>query len=304
MRELVLVHGRSQEHKDAATLKGEWLTALEKGLRKSGLTLPIPEDRVRFPYYGDTLFQLVAGVPSDQAAEVIVRGRGEVDTAEQEFILEVLEEVATRNRIPDTEIIAEAQAAVVARGGPTVVERGPMNWPWVQGILSAIDKHVPGASGLSIALATKDVYQYLKNPGLRGIIDTGVRQAMTPGVESVVVGHSLGSVVSYNLLRNEGARNGWRVPLYVTVGSPLAVTQIRKSLAPNKHPDCVGKWFNAMDPDDVVSLYPLNSKHFPIDPAIENKTDIDNSTPNQHGIRGYLDDPVVARRIYDALIAA
>ena len=62
-----------------------------------------------------------------------------------------------------------------------------------------------------------------------------------------------------------------------------------------------GGWFNAMDQRDVVALYPLDGTHFPIDPAIENKTDVDNDTENRHGISGYLTDKVVAKRIYDAL---
>jgi hypothetical protein len=55
---------------------------------------------------------------------------------------------------------------------------------------------------------------------------------------------------------------------------------------------------------DVVALYPLDTKSFPLDPAnpaIENKTDVRNRTANRHGIAGYLDDQEVARRIYDAL---
>lgn len=38
-RQLVLIHGRSQEHKDAKALKAEWLDALGEGLRKNNLTL-------------------------------------------------------------------------------------------------------------------------------------------------------------------------------------------------------------------------------------------------------------------------
>jgi len=36
-------------------------------------------------------------------------------------------------------------------------------------------------------------------------------------------------------------------------------------------------------------------------PAIENKNDVANDTSNHHGITGYLKDPVVAKRLYDAL---
>ena len=305
MRELVLVHGRAQQEKDSIALKKEWLDTLKEGLGKSGLELPIPEDRVRFPYYGDTLAQLVAG--RTDVAEVIVRGPGgEADPDMQRFIAEVLGEVAAEKGVSESQVEVAATAAAAARGEPAVVERGVLNWGWVQGLLSAIDQYVPGGSGASIALATRDVYLYLTNQRIRTRINDGVRQAMRPGVESVVVGHSLGTVVSYWMLCEEGEAKGWKVPLYVTLGSPLAVTKIkatlRQVLGATKHPQCAAKWFNAMDPDDVVALYPLNNDHFRVNPAIENKTDVDNQTDNQHGIKGYLNDKEVARRIYDALV--
>ena len=65
MRQLVLVHGRSPHRTDGAALKAEWLDALHSGLAAAGLTLPIPESEVRFPYYGDALTNGSAGVLSE-----------------------------------------------------------------------------------------------------------------------------------------------------------------------------------------------------------------------------------------------
>ena len=87
----------------------------------------------------------------------------------------------------------------------------------------------------------------------------------------------------------------------MTLRSPLAIKAIEKARAPNKHPDCVGKSFNAMDERDVVALYPLDQSGFPIKPAIENNTHVDKHTENPDGIAGYLNDRVVAKRIYEAL---
>ena len=300
MRQLVLVHGISQEHKDSVGLKAEWLDSLQEGLAESNLKLPIPEHDVRFPYYGDTLYDLIKGETDDEAAQVIVRGDG-IDDFEKRFTLDVIQEIQSKQGISD------AQVAEVV--GDDVVQRGPQNWGWVRGILKAVDRHVPFASGAGIALATHSVYVYLTNSAVRDTIEKGVVAAVTPGLETVVVGHSLGSVVSYNLLRREGQLRGWKVPLLVTVGSPLAVSAIRKAVknfAPTSCPECVSKWFNAMDSRDVVALYPLDAKSFPLTPetpAIENKTDVRNRTSNRHGHAGYLDDQAVARRIYDALIA-
>jgi hypothetical protein len=298
-RQLVLVHGRAQQHKDAAALKAEWLDALEEGLAASGLTLPVAETDVRFPFYGDTLNQMVGGIGADQAADVVVRGEN-ADAQEQRFAHAVIEEIRTRAGITD------AQLAAVAGDG--VVERGPLNWEWVQGLLRAIDRFVPHGSGTSIALFTHDVYQYLRNSVIRETIEQGVSAAITPGVETVVVAHSLGSVVAYNLLRREGHLRGWKVPLLLTVGAPLGISEIRKTLrsfAPTRCPECVSAWFNALDERDVVALYPLDTRYFPVappEPAIENKRNVRNRTSNRHGIAGYLDDPEVARRIHDALI--
>ena len=294
MAELVLVHGRSQQERIADALKAEWLTALTDGLAKSGLTLPIPESAVHFAYYGQTLFDLVAGKTPDQAATVIIRGEN-AQPREREFADSIINEICNQLGITDAEI-----AALL---GTNVVQRGPLNWAWVQGALKAIDRRIPYASSTSLALFTNDVYHYLNNPGITKAINDGVRQAITPGVPTVVVAHSLGTVVAYSLLRDEGAQAGWDVRLYVTLGSPLGISAIKQKLAPNKHPSCAKRWFNAMDERDVVALYPLTKRHFPVNPGIENKTDVKNHTENRHGIGGYLDDPVIAKTIHDALTA-
>lgn len=291
-RQLVFIHGRAQEHKDALALKAQWMAAWKEGLQKSGLSIPIDERDVRFPYYGQTLYDLVQGVPDDRIAEVIVRGTAA--TEEQEFMRAVLEEVCVKAGITESQLDAVA--------GAEVVERGPLNWEWLQAILQAVDRYVPGASGASIALATHDVFQYLKNPGVKNRIDTGVRAAMSAGVPTVVVGHSLGTVVAFDLLRRDGQALGWQVPLFVTLGSPLAVTAIRKALRPIGFPACAAHWYNAMDERDVVALYPLDAESFDVTPAIENNVSVANHTENRHGIAGYLEDKEVARRIHDALL--
>ena len=292
-RKLLFVHGRAQQRHDALGLKGEWIAALSEGLAKSGLSLPLTESDVRFPYYGDTLFDLDQGANGDEVAAVIVRGDGPPGEDEREFMRSVLEEMRrsagiTQQQITDVE-------------GAQVIEKGPLNWGWVRRILKAIDKYVPGASGSGIALATHDVYSYLSSPGVRDTIEEGIRAAISSGEPTVVVAHSLGTVVAYNLLRREGAQQGWIVPLLVTVGSPLAVTAIKRALRPIHHPACVTHWYNAMDARDIVALYPLDPGHFDVNPSIENKTNVDNQTSNHHGISGYLNDKDVARHVFTAL---
>jgi hypothetical protein len=290
-RQLVLVHGRSQENKDAQALKDEWIVSLRKGLAKSGKTLPIPETDVRFPYYGQTLYDLVRQVPIDEAAEVIVHGAK--DGTRRAFTEAMLNEIRVKLGITDEQVLEIA--------GGNVVQMGIQNKKWVLAILRAIDLHVPGGSGASIAIATNDVYQYVRNPGVRDNIDNGVRAALSADNGNVVVSHSLGTIVAYALLTREAKAARWQVPFFMTLGSPLAITMIKGSLRPIKSPAAVKKWVNALDVTDAVALYPLDKTHFDVRPAIENLAHVHNETSNHHGISGYLEDKIVAARIYDAL---
>jgi pimeloyl-ACP methyl ester carboxylesterase len=132
-----------------------------------------------------------------------------------------------------------------------------------------------------------------------GLPTTLVAAAFKPG-RCVVVGHSLGSVVGYNVLRSQAT--GLDVVRYVTVGSPLGIRAIQSGLdLPLEMPRSVRDWYNAMDDRDVVALRPLDAKSFPIQPAIRNKTSVNNKTKNRHGIVGYLDDRDVAKEIFTAL---
>lgn len=294
-RHLVFVHGRAQQKKDSQSLKDEWINALKAGLAKGGLDLPLPDDRIRFPYYGDTLDQMAHGLDTADAADVIVRGL-DLSDDEEAFFEAYLREMVVAGKVSQEELDA------ATRGRD--IKRGPLNWGWVQTILSVLDKSVPGASAASVALFTNDVYQYLHKKPFRDEMEKGVRSAFMPDSEAVVVSHSLGTVIAYNVLSNDAAVAGLSIPLFVTLGSPLAVKAVKAKLPLVAYPNNVGHWYNAMDKRDVVSLFPLTTDHFTVFPRIENNQDVVNPTSNHHGISGYLSDEKVARRIYDALTSS
>jgi hypothetical protein len=292
MRQLILIHGRAQEKKDGAAIKREWISAWEKGLAKSGLDNPLTGKDIHFPYYGDTLAEMVAGRSEAEAAQVIVKGPAPSPAAQQ-IMREMVVEMAMHEGVAESDIRKELS--------PTVIEKGPQNWGWVQGIFTALDKIRPVSARL-VALITADVAKYLTDAGLQQAINNGVLKAIKPGREAVIVSHSLGTVVAYNVLMSRPTPfPDVAVPLFVTLGSPLAINAIRSRLTPHTFPKPIGKWYNAMDPDDVVSLYPLTPKHFNTGGKIENHQTVDNWTDNQHSIAGYLDDKQVAKRIYDAV---
>ena len=285
-RKLVLVPGRVPTGKGSGALRREWLQALRNGLQDAGIERPIDEADVQLAYYGDVLDAQTDG--KDPAAEVA--GGAHATQPERIFVGAVLEEARKEAAI--------TKAELAAIGGVHVMQRGPMHWEWSQAVMKAIDRHVPGGNGAAIALAAHDVYRYLNNPLFARTVDGAVRKAMPANEEAIVVAHSLGSVIAYNLLKMEGGDRGWRVPRFVTLGSPLAITAIRNSLGAREFPSCVREWFNAVDERDVVAVYPLDRRNFNVEPAvIANKSDVDNPTENHHGASGYLSDPDVARKI-------
>lgn len=284
---LLFVHGRGQQGLNPDNLKAEWIDTLRRGTAALKRTLPA-EVVVEFPYYGDILDKFSREFDIPLTSEIQARGTA----LEDEFLAfqaELAEEVRQAAKVTDSQVDAEY--------GNDPQPRGPLNWRWVQAILRAIDKHGGGMNQKTLETFTRDVFLYTTRAGVRDEIDRIVAAKLTEE-PTVVVGHSLGSVVAYNVLRTD--RRSLRVPLFVTVGSPLAVRAVRDQFRPIRAP-LVGKWYNAFDKSDVVALYPLDAENFPVQPAVENNNTVRNQTDNHHGIIGYLNNPDVAKRILDAL---
>lgn len=293
---LVLIHGRSQASKDPDALKHEWVSSLERGLASIGLTLPIDETDILFPYYGDTLAQLTKDPDAADVVEVLVRGDGD-NTPDAALQRALLAELLEQQGID--------QAALETQVDPSVIERGPFDWRWVHAGLELLDR-IDGVNSAAVALVTNDVSKYLTIEGVRRRLNRGVMQAFDqcdPGDEVVVISHSLGTIVAYDLLLEHAASSDWHVTNFVTIGSPLGMNAVQHKYRPLRFPAGVGPWFNAFDERDVVALQPLDSEHFAVEPAITNHGEVTNETFNRHGISGYLDDPVLAAHIHQTLTA-
>ncbi len=285
---LLLVHGRAQIEPDFEVIKAAWLKALKKGAEDSGHSLPSGLE-VAFPYYGPTLDKFSAGFDVPLTADIHTKG-GPGQDEFLKFQAELAEEVRRKARITEAQVNDEY--------GNKAHEKGPSNWEWVQAIMRAIDKYGGGMSQKTLDLFTRDVFLYTRRAGVRSAIDKIVGSELTEE-PTVVIAHSLGSIVAYNILRSD--LRHLNIPLFVTVGCPLGIRAVRSQLQPLVHPEPVKKWFNAYDDRDVVALYPLDGANFPVEPAIENYGKVDNSTKNRHGISGYLDNKVVAERVVAAL---
>ena len=314
---LVFLHGRAQEDRDPLRLRQHWVSALLDGLGAAGLELPIDEKDIIFPYYGDALRDATSEDPNSLA---LVRYplREKPSNGEEVFdhdyfrckvLLDCLEHVGVTDEVlkaAEHDDDPAVQAEPEQDEDTTLFDRltTSLTSEWIQRGLSLLDRHVPAASVRTMEATAADVTMYLQNPVIQSHIESGVAQAFSEcgAEETVVIGHSLGSIVAYRMLRRGGLIE-CPVKALFTIGSPLGIRAIRESLEPIGHPPAVGGWFNAYDERDVVALNPLDRKNFPVEPSIQNFGGVDNLSPNHHSIRGYLSDPIVSRWIEKELRA-
>lgn len=284
-RRLLFIHGRAQGKRKQEDIVKEWSGALADGAAAAGVA--VQTINATLPFYGDVLDGFVRDLNLPHDADVITRGdAGPGDYVE--FQRQVLTELAQRAEISEDEI--DAQLPMNVR------QRGPENWEWVQAIIRALDQHATGISSEFIRIFLSDVFLYVNRSRVRAEIDRIVGKGLSDQ-PTVVVAHSLGSVVAYNLLKGRKSQ----IPLLVTIGSPLGIRAVINPFQPVRRPDGVEQWINAYDRRDVVALVPLDDKNFPVRPAIINIGNIRNQTENRHGIVGYLDKSAIARPVIDAL---
>lgn len=216
---LIFIHGRNQQGKDPGELRRHWLDSLRSGFEGVGLEMPISEDDVLFPFFGDALYELTSDAdeesPEDadavlgdeQAADGAPSGTHE-ETAQfgREVLNELLDGAGVLAEAIDAELDRKVGDEHETPAAPTSKGGGMLTWEWVQTGLTILDRFVPGASGASVAYATSDVAQYLKEESIRTEIDSVVADAFAqcdPDDTLVVVAHSLGSVIAYHLLAHD-----------------------------------------------------------------------------------------------------
>jgi hypothetical protein len=280
---LVFVHGMRQEGHPAADLLHAWRESLFGTWDRLGLSRPDIEPEM--PYYGDILDQLTREIHDGGG---VVR-RGAPDAALSPTEEAMIREFADAYGIEDAEVRAEL--------GSEVVARGPANWEWVQAIGRVLERRIPLFRKIGVSLVVQ-VDAYLNRPHIMKAVDDIVAPFIKPG-PVVIVSHSLGTIVSYRLLRQTNSGN---VPLFVTLGSPLGVNAVKDCIRPPRlaQPAQVGHWLNGVDERDFVALYAtLGADTFCA--GIENVTDIHNRQEDAHSIIDYLADARVARAIHGAL---
>lgn len=287
---IVFVHGIHQQGKSAASLKDEWLPHLLRGAGDDRLG----KIEIAVPFYGDRLRDMTANADSIAVAQ---GPDGQPDADEAAFLASALAETATAAGIGTRAIEAE-QRAMMRETGDVGDQSFVMNRRF-NAIVRLIEKVSP-LHGTLVMRLLKQANAYLKTPGVGDAIDAIVEPVLRQG-PAVIVAHSLGTVVTFKLLRRIAlAGTPIDVPLLVTLGSPLPLMAVQAALGPAfNRPAGVARWLNAVDPDDFIALgRGLDENSFA--GGIENIVDIDNDPDDAHAISGYIGDRRVAAAIAQA----
>jgi hypothetical protein len=116
----------------------------------------------------------------------------------------------------------------------------------------------------------------------------------------VVIGHSLGSIVAYDVLSDPPGPPR-DVPLFLTLGSPLGIDAVKELVhQPPAIPPGVAAWLNASDPVDIVAADPQLRDDYGGSDQIRDLT-VFNPAWFPHDLAGYLRAPAVRDAVSAAL---
>lgn len=288
---LVFIHGIAQQEFEAEALERDWTAWLRQGMSDPSL---LDGAEIKLAYYAKELERLT---DKHRFFGIIPMGDGQQPSDEDLAMREAMNEIAEAEGLTNPQIAVkerELDATVVPQGWIPMSKR-------INAILRLLEDKSP-LHGALAQMLVKQAYEYLRHDEVREAIDAIVKPELTKG-KMILVTHSLGTVIGFRLLR-ELAVEGKPVncPLLVTMGSPLAMRAVSSRVQPPfAIPQGVGRWINAFDPADAVTLGKrLDASTFC--KGICNFADVDNSAEDSpHAARGYLRHPQTVDAITVAL---
>jgi hypothetical protein len=310
MAEIVLVHGIAQEQRGAAQLEAEWLPALADGLRAAGhpdmagrlwpLTGAPDQITAAMAFYGD-LFLDPGTMGGGSVHDLLERDDAGLSAAIAE---EWLRHAANPDRRTPDQRSATTELSYLHpdghedQGRAKEAQRAALNG------LTRLRWFAPfgvAFAGKFVAKTLTQVTAYLADEDIRTEVQRRVDQLIGPDT-SVIIGHSLGSVIAYEAAH----RLNHNVPLLLTLGSPLGLRSIvcdRTKPQPPGFPPRVNRWVNIADRNDLVAAEPDLRPQFGDPPAgatFDASWTVDNGA-NPHRANFYLGKKQVGVPIAEAL---
>lgn len=150
-------------------------------------------------------------------------------------------------------------------------------------------------------IASSDVTTYLFSDRAEAMRER-VRAAIPAGEPCVVLAHSLGTIIAYDVLAQLPAGS---VPVFITVGSPLGLANVQRRIGdrtgpPAPVPASVGAWHNFADRFDPVAIEATLADEF-VPGGVVTDTAVDNDALLNHDLTGYLDTAAVRDAVRRAL---
>lgn len=239
MSRLVGVHGIAQQQVGRHQLQAPWARALADGMERSvGRRVAVPALDIAF--YGD----LFLSAPAGGRAKGSDHHNAEWDDVTD---AEISDLVAAAGEVLSEDELAAAQVTPHKGFG-----RVPLP---LQAMVAAMDRRCGARAGGLFVGELRQVRRYLLDPDLKTKADARVTEMVTEECR-ILIGHSLGSVVVFEFLRQNPERG---LDLLITLGSPLGLRAIRHLMpdpefgAAGGVPANVGAWVNLRDPRDPVA---------------------------------------------------
>ncbi|RAQ94591.1 alpha/beta hydrolase family protein [Thermogemmatispora tikiterensis] len=332
---IVCVHGRSEQWHLKDQILADFQGGILEGLGRLPAPVAIGRERILLAFYGDLFLPDAALAPASggaagQRLSTAVTWPGEISSyrgATAPSVQQATQLTAHTAADPLYQInvaraiLREAHQRGLIESGSAEGEQAPAAFSphtggglvWLHSLLVHILQgleHILGAPRELLRLFVSDVDLYLHNAALRtqvmGRLLALLRQQA--GRSIIVVAHSLGTVVAYDVLNTHR-----EIPItaFITLGSPLGLSPfIYQELLPlvppgQKHPfpANVATWQNFYDPNDIVALVPALAPLFPGPPGqAVICTPVQNNPADPHSLTGYLIQQAVAQAINNALL--
>ncbi|SDB92763.1 hypothetical protein [Acinetobacter boissieri] len=285
---VIFIHGINQQNLDAHRFKQHWKNVFSLGLNKNNLTLESAQTTLEFPFYGDIL------------TEYNLKNAINLDTMRPHWhFLDRLKHLH-QHKTPNTSlrILPHYQYNTKMTLREKLFQFSQITKDRALKEMVILLNHFPNLHESLVEKFIAEAYLYWYQATFKQAIHQRIKTCFEPGQKHIVVAHSLGTVIAYNLLHELSSE--YHVERFITLASPLPFNVVQKHIQqPMSRPRVLqGDWYNFYSKDDYLTTFPMSPPLFDFEPQIHNRL-ITTFVDKPHEIIGYLQHPSIIRCIFE-----
>lgn len=285
---IIFIHGMNQQHQSQNALKQAWLTHISRSLNPTQYSNFLQHNHFECAFYGDLLIEQHLNNKLHFSS-----------TLEENQSIQPKPQSNPHINLNTTSTTLNQSTAVINNTIP--VSEFALQWKdqAIRDFLMLIN-FFPKLHNSLIHHFLIETYLYLNNPEFTQQVHQRISDTiLDPNQEYAVIGHSLGSVIAYNYLREHPKL---KFKFFMSLGSPLAFRIIQSQVVhPIQRPESLkGDWFNIYSLNDFLAAFPLMQQPFNFSPKIINLA-IHTSAFHPHEIGHYLENPDVTNLLTSQL---